>query len=104
MIDILTQYTGPDIGLADTEVERGANLLSIQIGALEYAPTWGIDLTFFLDPDYKFQNDSFKAYLLNQLANNSINVASLVETVHTFYSQYTFNLTEQAPSSGLIAR
>ncbi len=105
MIDIMGELqSNGDLGLLDTEVERAGNILSTQIGSLEYAPDLGVDLRFFLSPDFKFQNESFKAYLMNVLANNSINVASLVETIETFHRKYTFNLTNQSAQSGLIAR
>ncbi len=104
MIDLLSDIQVDDLGLVDTEVERAGNILGVQLGSLEYAPQLGIDLTFFLSPDFKFQNDSFKSYLTNVLANQSINVASIVETVETFHRKYAFNLTNQTAQSGLIAR
>jgi len=103
-LDILSTVSGNDLGLADTELERAANILSVQLGSLEYKPDFGIDLDFFLSPAYKFENESFKSYLMNILANNSINVASLVETIETFYRTYTFNLSDQVTSTSLIAR
>ncbi len=105
MMDLLSTVTpGLDVGTFDTEVERAGNILSVQLGNLEYAQDLGVDINFFLDPNFKFQNDSFKSYLAHILANFSINVASVVETVETFYIKYTFNLTNQATQSGLIAR
>jgi len=106
MIDLLNeiQSGSNDLGLWNSDAEKAGNILSVQLGSLEYAPDFGIDLSFFLSPDFKFQNDSFKTYLISVLSNSSINVASLTETIEAIYSQYTFNLSNQSGSSSLIAR
>jgi hypothetical protein len=102
MIDIVSQ-TG-DIGLFDTQTSRAANILSIQLGSLEYAPDLGIDLKYFLSEDFQFQNESFKSYLIQRLADHAINVASLVDTVETLFRQYTFNLSPAESGNGMVAR
>jgi hypothetical protein len=104
MIDIVSATDGLDLGLFDTQAPRAANILSVQLDALEYAPDLGIDLAFFLSEDFRFQNESFKAYLIEVLANRGINVASLVDEVENLFSQYTFNLAPDETSTGLIAR
>jgi phosphomannomutase len=102
MIDIVS--VGTDIGLFDAQTEKAKNILSVQLGALEYAPDLGVDLRYFLSEDFRFQNESFKAYLVEVLANNGINVASVVDDVEDLFRQYTFNLTPEETSSGLVAR
>ncbi len=104
MIDIVSNGPGLDMGVFDTQTSRAANILSVQFGALEYAQDLGIDLKWFLSEDFKFENESFKAYLIQVLANRGINVASLGEVVETLFSQYTFNLSPDEQSTGLIAR
>lgn len=103
MIDIVSQGSGLDIGVFDTQTVRAANILSVQVGNLEYAPDLGIDLAYFLSPDFKFQNESFKSYLIEVLANSSINVASVLETIDELFSTYSFNLSAEQ-KSGFIAR
>lgn len=103
MIDIVSQGNGLDIGLFDTQTVRAANILSVQIGNLEYAPTLGIDLAYFLSPDFIFQNESFKSYLVEVLANSNINVATLTETIDQLFTTYGFNLSAEQ-KSGFIAR
>ncbi len=103
MLDIVSAGGGLDIGLYDTQTVRAANILSVQVGALEYSPLLGIDLAYFLSPDFKFQNASFKSYLVEVLANNSINVASLTEAIDNLFSIYGFNLSADQ-KSGFIAR
>jgi hypothetical protein len=102
MIDIVS--VGADIGLYDSQTEKAKNILSVQLGSLEYAPDLGIDLEYFLSEDFRFQNESFKAYLIEVLANNGINVASVVDQVEDLHRQYTFNLTPEETGSGLVAR
>lgn len=104
MIDVLVQANGLDLGVYDTQVERAKNILSVQLRALEYAQELGIDLKYFLTENYKFQNDSFRAYLIEVLANWGINVASVIEDEKTLYTQMIFNLTPEDVSSGFVAR
>ncbi len=104
MIDIVSFNNGEDLGAFETDTAKAANILSVQFGSLEYAPTLGIDLSFFLSDEFKFQNESFKAYLIEVLANSGINVASLIDTVESLYRQYIFNLVPAETSTGLIAR
>lgn len=104
MIDIIEAPDGMDMGVLDTQIPRATNILSVQIGSLEYAPDFGIDLAFFLSEDFRFQNESFKAYLIESLANRGINVASLAETIHELYSNFIFNLTPEESGGGMITR
>lgn len=93
-----------DIGLYDTQTVRAANILSVQLGALEYAREIGIDLEYFLDDRFSFQNESFKAYLVERLANSSINVSTVMETVESLYTTYSFEISSDENNTGLIAR
>jgi hypothetical protein len=102
MIDIIG--VGTDLELFDTQTEKGKNILSVQLGALEYAPDFGIDLKYFLSEDFKFQNESFKSYLVQVLANNGINVATVLDTVQNLAHEYEFKLTPPESSGSLIAR
>ena len=102
MIDIVS--VGTDIGLFDTQTTRAANILSVQQGSLEYASDLGIDLKYFLSEEFRFQNDSFKAYLVQRLANYGINVASVTDTVENLFRQYTFNIPPAEVEGGMVAR
>jgi hypothetical protein len=103
MIDI-TGLGETDINLFDTQVPRASNILSIQLGSIEYEPDFGIDLEYFLSEDFRFQNESFKAYLVEVLANRGINVASLGESVENLFVRYQFNLSPEENQGGLVAR
>lgn len=104
MIDIISAENGQDLGLFNTQNPKAANVLSIQLGSLEYAPDFGIDLKYFLSEDFRFQNESFKAYMVEVLANNNINVTSILDEVYSLYNKYTFNIGADEASGSLIAR
>lgn len=102
MIDIIPTAPGLDMGLYDTQTERAANILDTQLGALEYAPDFGVDLSYFLQTDFKFQNESFKSYCIQVLANEGINVSSVDEILASLYEVLGFNLAPAETTTGLI--
>jgi putative flippase GtrA len=104
MIDITSANDGVDLGIYDTQAPKAGNILSVQLGSLEYAQELGIDLDFFLSDQFSFQNESFKSYLISTLANAGISVASLIDTVFPLYEKYVFNISPEDASTGLIAR
>jgi len=103
MIDIVGISNG-DLRVIDTQVPKAANVLSIQLGALAYAPGFGIDLKYFLSEDFEFQNESFRAYLIERLANSGVNVTSVLTTVNQLYNSYIFSVGNEETGSSLIAR
>jgi hypothetical protein len=98
MIDIVN--ITDDLVLFDAQTSKGANVLSVQLGALEYAPTFGIDLEFFLDPNYQFQNESFKSYLIQRLAEHHVNVNQVLESLSQFLLEYEFVVGDADKSTG----
>lgn len=104
MIDIISAENGLDLGVYNTQTMRAKNILSVQLGALEYAEDLGIDLKYFLSEDFRFENESFRAYLVEVLANKGINVSSVLDVVHSLYNEFLFNLAPEQIDSGLVAR
>lgn len=104
MIDIISSHSGQDLGVLNTDIGRAGNILSIQIGSLEYAPELGIDLKYFLSEEFSFQNESFRSYLIQVLASNGINVASVTDTINNLFMKYTFNLQDSKNNSSLLVR
>lgn len=104
MIDIVSFNDGEDLGVQNTQVPRAANILSVQLGSLEYAQDIGVDLKYFLSQDFKFENESFRAYLIEVLANSGINVSSVTDLVNRLYNQFIFELAPEETDSGLVAR
>lgn len=103
MIDIAVEANG-ELGIYDSQTNKAANILGVQLGSLEYAQEIGIDLDYFLNPAFKFEDQSFQSYLVQVLANNGINVAAIASTVQNLYQDLKINLTPEEQSSGLIAR
>lgn len=103
MIDIVGFKDG-DLQFFDTDTSRAANILSVQIGSLEYEPELGIDLAYFLVEDFKVQNESFKSYLVEVLARNGINVVEVLEIIDALAEKYIINLSPRDSTSGMIAR
>lgn len=91
---------GADLGVKQSEAERAGNVLATQIGTLEYAPDFGIDLKFFLESEFSIQNASFKAYLVQRLLEHKINVVSVVDTIEQLYTTYTFGVGSSEQSDG----
>lgn len=102
MIDITA--VGDDLTVQSAQVPKAANVLQVQLGDLEYAPTFGVDIEFFLDEDFEFQNESFKSYLIQRLSESHVNVNSVVDTLTKFYRQYTFEVGEPTSISGGLIR
>ena len=103
MIDIISSDSN-GMGLYDTQTERAANILAVQLGALEYWPEGGIDLKYFLTEPIAFQDASFRAYLVQKLAEWGINVASLAADLDMLFSNYLIRLSAPDTSTALIAR
>jgi hypothetical protein len=95
---------GEDLVVIDAATPKAANVLQIRQGSLEYAPDFGIDLDFFLDEEFRFQNESFKAYLIQRLAEHYVNVSELVDENSIFERAYTFYVgdAETDASGGFI--
>ncbi len=100
-ITSFNQTTG-DLNVVDSIVPKAANVLQIQLGSLEYAQSFGVDLAFFLDPDLTFQNESFKAYLIQRLSESHVNVNQVIQAITTFVETLEFQVGQAEPSGGLI--
>ena len=102
MIDIISvDDSGMDV--LDTQVQKAENALAVQRGSLDYAPDFGVDIGYFLTEAIRFQDESFKAYLVQVLANNSINVESLTEVMSALSTAYNINLTKEESSTSFIS-
>lgn len=104
MLDIVEIKDGHDLVIADSVTPKAGNVLSIQIGDLAYAPAFGLDFKFFLDSDLQFQNESFKAYIVQRLIESQVNVSQVISIVNTLSQTFTFetgNISDKN-SEGLI--
>lgn len=103
-LDIVSAESGFDLGIADTQTTKASNILSVQLGSLDYLPDFGIDLNYFLDNSIRFQNASFKAYLVEVLASQGINVSNVIEMIENLYSQYTIEITDDQNTGEFVAQ
>jgi hypothetical protein len=94
--------TTGDLNVVDSIVPKAANVLQVQLGSLEYAPEFGVDLAFFLDPDLTFQNESFKSYLIQRLSESHVNVNQVIQALTTFVETLVFEVGQPEASGGLI--
>lgn len=103
--DITKVEDGEDLKVEQSEAPRAGNILSVQLASLEYAPTLGIDLKYFLASDFQFQNESFKAYCVQRLMEHQVNVSNVIPTIEALYEEYRFQVGDQNTKSeaGLIA-
>jgi hypothetical protein len=103
MLDIVEIKNGQDLVLVDSVVSKAANVLSVQLGELEYARDFGVDFRFFLDTDLKFQTEAFKSYLIQRLTESQVNVSEALEIIEPLVSRYVISVSElQSDTTGLI--
>jgi len=103
MMDIVSFEDGLDLGIQDSIVPKAANLLQVQLGSLDYAPDFGVDLRYFITSNFQFQNETFKSYLIERMMQNQINVADVTETLDTLFETFGWSVGEAAaPVSGFI--
>jgi hypothetical protein len=102
MLNDITSF-GTDMVVQQSESPRAGNILATQIGDLEYAPTFGVDKKFFLESEFRIQNESFKAYLVQRLLEQQVNVIDVVESVETLYSDYTFGIGSSVSDGGFVS-
>lgn len=101
MLKDIVEVTG-ELQVTVSEAPRAGNILSTQIGTLEYAPDFGIDLKYFLESEFRIQNESFKSYLVQRLLEHRVNVVNVIETVQTLFTNYTFQIGSSEENEGLI--
>lgn len=103
MLDIVSMVEGEDLRFADTAVTKAANVISVQLGDLSFAPNFGVDLKYFLRTDLQFQNASFRSYLVQRLVENQVNVSSVASVIEDLLTKYTFYVDDpNREVSGLI--
>ena len=93
MIDILDVKNG-DIVYVNSQAPRAKNLFDVQIGTLTYLQDWGIDINYFLNPDYKIQTEAFKNYLIQRLAYWNLTLILFTENFADFIDNWTFTLAK----------
>ncbi len=103
-VDVFEFPDGSDIVTRQSDAARAGNVLAVQLGNLEYAKNFGVDLKYFFQSDFQFQNESFKAYLVQRLIEHQINVSSVTDVLESLYNEYTFNVgsNNDTSTTGLL--
>lgn len=86
MIDIYQIIEGKDLGVAESTLPKAVNVVSIQLGDLEYAPDFGIDKRYFLTSDISIQRDSYRAHVVQRLTESKIAVMEMIELLNALSS------------------
>jgi hypothetical protein len=91
MMDIVEiPLDGRDLMLVDSDIMKAGNVISVQLGSLEYESTFGSDLKYFIETDFQIQSESFKAYLIERLTQNQINVSQVISVLDTLFEKHSF--------------
>lgn len=98
--DIRQDSEHKDFSMFSTVVRKAGNLLSVQLGDLEYLQDFGVDKRSFLQSELQFPNESWQAYCVQRLAEFSIPVTSVMHLVSTFFEKNTFSVGEPDQNSG----
>ncbi len=102
MIDALTPVQGKDLPVQNSIAPKAGNVINIQLGSLDFAPDFGVDLAYFITDDFQFQAASFQAYLVQRLTQHKVNVAKVINVIQGFMQNNTFTVGEQSDSVGGI--
>lgn len=95
---------GEDAKLFRTDIYRAGNVLRTQIGDLEYAPNFGIDLRYFLESEFAIQNESFKAYTVQRLMESQVNVLNAKSVVEDMFINFDYLIgNDNNTGEGMIA-
>ncbi len=103
MLKDILSTDGEDLTVQQTEAPRAGNILATQIGSLEFAQTTGIDLAYFLQSEFRIQTETFKAYCVQRLLEQRVNVVNVITTVETLFTKFAFGVGSSENNGSLIA-
>lgn len=102
MIDALTPTQGNDLPTQNSIAPKAGNVVNIQLGSLDFAPDFGVDLEYFITDDFQFQAASFQAYLVQRLTQHKVNVSKVINVITGFMQNNTFTVGESPDTIGGI--
>ena len=95
MLDIVLAEQTKDMRVEDSIAPKAANVISTQLGSLDYAVNFGADLIYFLQSELEFQNQSFRAYLVDRLTQHGVNVVDVLYVIDSLSETYSFEVGSQ---------
>lgn len=99
--DIYLSHDG-ELRTADTDVYKAENILMVQLGALYYEQDFGIDLTRFIDPGVEIQLETFRAYTVDRLIANGVQVYTVQTVVDKFMAKINYTISEPAEAKDVF--
>jgi len=92
MLDLINMVDGEDLHYQHNVAMKAGNVISVQLGSLDFKPDFGSDLKYFLQEDLKFQTESFKSYLVGRLSEYRIQVNATVSIVENFTNKFVMDV------------
>lgn len=89
--DVRYNKQANDLEFVSSELSRAENLIGVQLGTLKYQPDWGVDLDYFLNPNYEIQAECFEAHLLQRIGFWGMNVLDFMHKQGSFMREMIFN-------------
>lgn len=80
--------------MSNTDVFKAENILNIQIGSLYYAQDLGIDLARFVNSDVNIQPETFRAYTIQELTRQGVQLQTVITAFENFMSTITYTASE----------
>lgn len=103
MLDTLTPTQGEDLQIVNSIAPKAGNVVNVQLGSLNFAVGFGVDLKYFVSSEFQFQAESFKAYLVQRLTEHQINVSQVISVLDGFTQVNTFKVGDIPGTSGGIS-
>ena len=91
-----------DLEFVASELLRAENLITTQLGDLVYQPDWGVDLAYFVNPNYTIQAEAFESYLLQRIGFWGMNVLEFIAKQSKFIREMIFNFGEPTENNNLM--
>lgn len=91
-----------DLEFVSSELPRAENLIGVQLGTLNYQPNWGVDLEYFLNPNFEIQAECFEAHLLQRIGFWGMNVIEFMSKQGKFVREMIFKFSASKDSNSMM--
>lgn len=100
--DVRYNKQANDLEFVSSELPRAENLIGVQLGTLNYQPNWGVDLEYFLNPNYEIQAECFEAHLLQRIGFWGMNVIEFMHKQGKFVREMIFKFTATKDTNSMM--
>ncbi len=102
LLDFSTIVDGDDLNVTKSEAPRAKSVLDTQLGTLEYADQFGIDMAYFLESELSIQTESFQSHCVQRLLQHQVNVVNVIKVVETFMERNTYAIGSSQSDGSMI--